>query len=80
MYMNDIEINNKATFLRCQNGIAYYALTVPYSEKLYSFPVPLDGMQDGTLAAESRAINFMDYIHKAIREGTLIQEAAQKAA
>lgn len=76
--MSDIEINNKATFLHCQNGIAYYALTIPYSEKLYSFPVPLNSMQDGTLAAESRAIHFMDFIHKAIREGTLIQQSAQE--
>lgn len=74
--MKDIVINSKATFLRCQDGIAYYALTVPYSEKLYSFPVPLNTMQDGTLAAESHTIHFMDYIHNAIREGTLIKEAA----
>jgi len=76
MDMKDIAINSKARFLRCQNGIAYYALTVPYSENLYSFPVPLNTMQDEALAAESPTIHFMDYIHKAIQEGTLIKEAA----
>lgn len=74
--MKDIEINSKATYLRCLNGIAYYALTIPYSESLYSFPVPLNTLQNGALAAESHTIHFMDYIHKAIQEGTLIKEAA----
>ncbi|QMU62275.1 MAG: hypothetical protein GKR92_11450 [Gammaproteobacteria bacterium] len=76
MEIKDIVISSKAKFLRCKNGIAYYALTVPYSEMLYSFPVPLNTMQDEALAAESHTIYFMDYIHKAIREGTLIKEAA----
>ncbi len=76
MNMKDIVINSKAKFLRCKNGIAYYALTVPYSDILYSFPIPLNSMQDETLAAENHTIHFMDYIHKAIREGTLIKEAA----
>jgi len=74
MTMKDIAINSKTKFLRCQNGIAYYALTVPHSEVLYSFPVPLNSMQDEALAAESHTIHFMDYIHKAIREGTLLKE------
>ena len=76
MNMKDIVMNSKATFLRCQDGIAYYALTVAYSEKLYSFPVPLNKIQNETLAAESHTIHFMDYIHKAIQEGTLLKEAA----
>jgi hypothetical protein len=76
MNMQDIMMNNKAKFLRCENGIAYYALTVPYSNMLYSFPVPLNTMQDETLAAESNTIHFMDYIHKAIHDGTLVKEAA----
>jgi hypothetical protein len=74
--MKDIEAYNKATFLRCQDGIAYYALTVPYSEILYSFPVPLTTIQDETLAAENHTVQFMDYIHSAIKESTLIKEAA----
>ena len=76
MDIKEVVINSKATFLRCQNGIAYYTLTVPYSENLYSFPVPLNTIQDETLAAESHTIYFMDHIHNAIREGTLIKEAA----
>jgi hypothetical protein len=76
MNIKDMAINNKTKFLRCQNGIAYYALTVPYSEMLYSFPVPLNSTQDEALTAEGHTIHFMDYIHKAIREGTLLKEVA----
>lgn len=76
MDRKDNAINSKATFLRCQDGVAYYALTIPYSEKLYSFPVPLNSLQEETLAAESYTIRFIDHIHKAIREGTLTKEAA----
>jgi len=76
MNMKDVVINSKAKFLRCKNSIAYYTLTVPYSDMLYSFPIPLNSMQDETLAAETHTIHFMDYIHKAIREGALVKEAA----
>lgn len=76
MNMKEIVINSKATFLRCHDGIAYYALTVPYSETLYSFPVPLNTLQDKTLTAESHTIHFMEHIHNAIRQGKLLKEAA----
>ena len=75
--MNIHEITtSKAKFLRYKNGIAYYTLTIPYSELIYSFPVPLNTIQDEVLAVESHTIHFMDYINKAIQEGTLIKEAA----
>ncbi len=67
-------INGKAKFLRYQHGMAYYALTVPYSERLYSFPVPLCEVENGELSAERKTIHMMDFIHKAIHEGTLNPE------
>lgn len=76
MNTQDTTINSKTKFLRCENGVAYYALTMPYSEGLYSFPVPLHSMQNEVLVAEGRTIRFMDYIRKAIHDGTLIKEAA----
>ena len=69
-------LSGKTKFLRCKNGIAYYTLTVPYSENLYSFPVPLNSIPGDSFAAESHTIYFMDYIRKAIHEGTLTKEAA----
>lgn len=76
MNTNDISINNKAKFIRYQNGIAYYAVTVPYSEMMYSFPVPLNTMRDEVLVAEKNSLYFMDYIRQAIHDGTLLKEAA----
>ena len=62
--------SSKAKFLRYQEGVAYYAVAVPYSEMLYSFPVPLNDVNNEMLEAEGKTINFMEYIHKAILEGT----------
>lgn len=67
--------NEKATFIKYQDGIAYYAVRVPYSEKLYSFPVPLKEIDGKYLEAEIRPIAFMEYIGKAIYEGTLCKVA-----
>jgi len=67
-------VNAKAKFLRYQHGTAYFALSVPYSERLYSFPVPLNQVQDGKLTAENQTIHMMDFIRKAIHEGTLNPE------
>ena len=75
--MNIDEITtSKAKFLRCENGVAYYTLKVPYSELVYSFPVPLNTMQDKVLVVENDTVHFMDYINQAIQEGTLIKNAA----
>lgn len=67
-------INSRTTFLRYEQGMAYYALSVPYSEKLYSFPVPISEVQEGTLSAECNTIHMMSYINKAIQEGNLNPE------
>lgn len=76
MKMNNITVNSKTIFLRCKNGVAYYALIVPYSKSLYSFPVPLDSMQEESFTAESHTIYFMEHIRNAIHDGTLLKEAA----
>lgn len=74
--MKDIIISSKNNYFWLQNGIAYYALAIPYSETLYSLPLPLNSAQDETLIAECNSIHFMDNMHKAIREGTLHKETA----
>lgn len=71
MNTKNITRDSKAKFLRYQHGVAYYSVTVPYSEMLYSFPVPLSDIEDGVLEAEGKSIFFMEYIHKAIHDGTL---------
>ena len=69
--------SGKTKFLRYQHGVAYYALTVPYSEMLYSFPVPVSDLEDGILEAEGKTISFMKYIDKAIQDGTLNKTTLQ---
>ena len=76
MNMENILLNSKAKFLRYQKGIAYYAVSVPYSEMLYSFPVPVNTTQDDVLSAEKNSLYFMEHIQKAIHDGTLVKEAA----
>ena len=71
MDMSNLIYTVKAKFLRYQQGVAYYAVPVPYSKLLYSFPVPLNDIEDTVLNAEDKTIFFMEYIHKAIQEGTL---------
>ncbi|MGI9227884.1 MAG: hypothetical protein ACR2PU_03740 [Gammaproteobacteria bacterium] len=71
METNNFISSVKAKFLRYQLGVAYYAVPVPYSELLYSFPVPLDDIENDILNAEDKTIFFMEYIRKAIQEGTL---------
>ena len=76
MKTQDIAVNSKAKFMRYQNGIAYYAVAVPYSELMYSFPVPLNTMRDEMLVAEKNTLYFMEHIRQAIQNGTLLKEAA----
>ena len=71
MSTKEIMHASNAKFLRYQQGVAYYAVSVPYSDMLYSFPVPLNDIEDGVLEAEDKTIFFMEYIHKAIQQGTL---------
>ncbi|MEM7401424.1 MAG: hypothetical protein AAF304_05680 [Pseudomonadota bacterium] len=76
--MNSLEniLNQKAKFMRLQKGVAYYAVTVPYSEKLYSFPVPVKDIKDDILLAEKNALFFTQHIRQAIHDGTFLKEAA----
>ena len=75
MNAKTIESYEKAKFIRYQDGVAYYAVPVPYSEMLYSFPVPLKEIDTEILEAEGKSISFMKFIRKAIYEGTLSKVA-----
>ncbi len=71
MNTSEMTFNNKVKFIRYCQGMAYYALSIPYSEKMYSFPVPVKNVEEKVLVNENNSIFFMDYISKAIQEGTL---------
>ena len=76
MSNKEYALNNKAKFIRYEKGVAYYAVMIPFSEKLYSFPVPVNSVHDEILSAEKNALFFAEHIRDAIQNGTLIKEAA----
>ncbi|MEM7467518.1 MAG: hypothetical protein AAF387_11640 [Pseudomonadota bacterium] len=75
MNIKDVVKNNTVEFLRYRQGLAYYGVDVP-ERGTYVFPVPLDDVGDATLEREDKAILFMRYINKAMRDGTFVPNAS----
>ena len=74
MNIKDIVKNNIVRFSYYRQGIAYYLVKVEATE--YVFPVHIDDIGDASLLAEDKAIIFMRYIRKAIKENSFLK--AQK--
>jgi hypothetical protein len=66
--------DNEVHFSRYRKGYAYYTVSVPPDNALYSFPVPIADIGDGTLLATDKALVFMRYIRAALQEGTFVKE------
>ena len=71
MNIKDIVKDNTVRFVRYRQGVAYYGVKVP-TEGEYTFPVPLEDIGDATLEMEDKAIFFMRYINRAMKEGSFI--------
>lgn len=71
--IKDIVKNNVADMLYYRHQVVYYAVTVPTDGLAYSFPVPLDDVQDATLHHQEKAVMLMRYIRKAIKDGTFVR-------
>lgn len=69
MNIKDIVKDNTVRFVRYRQGVAYYEITMP-SGTSYIFPVPLEDLGGATLELEDKAILFMRYINRAMREGS----------
>ena len=69
MNIKDIVKDNTVRFVRYRQGVAYYGVNVP-TEGAYTFPVPLEDIGDATLEMEDKAIFFMRYINRAMKEGS----------
>lgn len=63
--------NNTVEMERYRAQHIYYVIA--HERKLYSFPVPLDDVQDATLNSSEKAITMMRYIRKAINDGTFVE-------
>ena len=61
---------NHVTFLRYRQQHLYYM--IKHEDVSYSFPVPLEDLQDAEVSCTEKAITMMRYIRKAISDGTLV--------
>lgn len=69
--IKDIVKGNTAHMLYYRHQIVYYSVVV--NEVKYSFPVPLDDVQDATLHHEEKAMMLMRYIRMSLKDGTFVQ-------
>jgi hypothetical protein len=64
--------NNTVQFAYYRAAHVYYDITV--DSIVYRFPVELSDVGNGTLNATDKAIAYMRWINKAIKEGTFIAQ------
>lgn len=64
-------MGNFAHFEYYRHQHIYYR--VETSEGDFTFPIPLEDVQDATVSAIEKAITLMRYIRKAMEDGTLIK-------
>jgi hypothetical protein len=71
--IKDIIKDNIVEFYYYRKGFLYYRISLVVNGKLnnYQFPVPLSDTGDATFNATDKAIFFMRYINKAMKEGVL---------
>ena len=62
---NQVQIN------KYRAGFLYY--TIDVGEDTYIFPVPLDEAGEATFNKTDKAITFMRYIRKAMKDGSFIK-------
>jgi hypothetical protein len=77
MNIKDLIKNNTVHFLEYRKGFLWYYIDKPLESgeffiKKYKFPVEISECGDATFPAADKAIMFMTYIKKAIKEGTLV--------
>ena len=52
---------------------AYFQVYNITDKRMYTFPVPLDDVGNGTLHSTEKALTLMRWIRKAIEDGTMIK-------
>ena len=71
MNLKDLIKGNTVTIDRYRAQHIYY--NIVHDGQTYSFPVPLDDVQEATLNSTEKAITLMRYIRKAIEDQTFIR-------
>lgn len=69
--IKDIVKDNKVEFSSYRADTFYYNIEV--DESFYQFPVPRKDIEGATLQAMDKAIYFMRWINKALKEKTFIK-------
>lgn len=69
--VKDVIKDNTVTMLYYRHQHIYYCVIV--NDTKYSFPVPLEDVQDATLNGTEKAILLMRYIRKAFKDGTFVK-------
>ena len=72
MNIKDIVKDNIVYFDYYRSGTMYYLVRV--NEINYSFPVPLDDVGNASLLRKDKAITYMRWIRKALKDKTFIQQ------
>lgn len=73
--VKDLIMNNTVRFQCLRKNIAFYEIR--HGNDMYSFPVPLEDIGEGTLTKEDKAIMFMRWIRKAKESGELVRSNTQ---
>lgn len=76
--VKDLVKNKQVSFSKYRQGNFYYTIKVYFGEEEnefdeYQFPVPDDDIGDGTLERDEKAIYFMRWISRAMKDDTLIK-------
>ena len=72
--IKDLVKGNEVHFDSYRKGNLYY--TISFRGREYLFPVPLDDTGAATLVRRERAILFMRYINRAMKEGSFVPLAS----
>ena len=73
MDIKEIVKDNTVHFTKYRQGYVYYVVRVPSENADYMFPVPLSDIGDATLLTTDKAMVFMRYIRRAIKEKTFVK-------
>ncbi|MCB0631289.1 MAG: hypothetical protein KDD15_16200 [Lewinella sp.] len=68
MTLKEIVKDNRVYFNSYRKGVLYYRVAV--DGKNYRFPVPIEDTGDATFLDSDKAMLFMRYIRKALKENT----------
>lgn len=71
--IKELIIDNYVYFHHYRCGFFFYLIV--FDHQKYSFPVPLEDVSDVSLNAKDKAIIFMNWINKAMKNSTFLKSS-----